>query len=116
MTDNTRKIGAFWEKQVAEYLEMEGMEILDMNYRTRYSEIDIIARDKEEIVFIEVKYRTSSFSGNPLEAVDSKKQNRIRNAALYYLSDHNYIEDRTSIRFDVIGIEGQNIEHIKMAF
>lgn len=87
-----------------------------MNYRTRYSEIDVIAQDRDELVFIEVKYRRDARNGNPLEAINNNKIKRIRNAALYYLRDNGYIIDKTSIRFDAIGILGTEMTHIKNAF
>lgn len=114
--ENKRKVGAKWEKVVAEYLEDKGYMILQMNYRTRYSEIDVIAEDGEFLVFIEVKYRKTASAGNPVEAVDNRKIARIRNAALYYLRDNHYIIDNTNIRFDVVGILGNEIKHIINAF
>ena len=118
--DNNRRLGALWEERVADYLSLQGYVILEMNYRTRYSEIDVIAQDKEELVFIEVKYRKTKHSGDPLEAVTAGKIKRIRNAALYYLRDNGYSIDRTNIRFDAIGISGDGneslVSHIKNAF
>ncbi len=114
--ENKRQIGAKWEKLVAGYLKDKGYMILQMNYRTRYSEIDVIAEDGEYLVFIEVKYRKTAGSGYPVEAVDARKISRIRNAALYYLRDNHYIIDDTNIRFDVVGILGNEIKHIINAF
>ncbi len=116
MSENKRRVGSYWEKRVADYLSDAGYIVLEMNYRTRFSEIDVIAQDQHFLVFIEVKYRASSYSGNPFEAVDSRKQQRIRNGALSYLKSNGYVIDDTNIRFDVIGIEGDRIEHIKNAF
>ena len=114
--ENKRQIGAKWEKVVADYLESKGYMILQMNYRTRYSEIDVIAEDGDYLVFIEVKYRKTASAGYPVEAVDARKISRIRNAALYYLRDNHYIIDSTNIRFDVVGILGNEIKHIINAF
>ncbi len=113
---NKRRVGKFWERKAADYLRLNGFQILYMNYRTRYSEIDIIAQDREALVFVEVKYRRNADKGDPLEAVDHKKQRRIYNAALCFLRDKRYSIDKTSIRFDVIGILGDEIKHIKNAF
>ena len=113
---NKRRVGKAWEKVAEDYLREKGYLILMMNYRTRYSEIDIIAETRGFLVFIEVKYRRNISSGYPLEAVDIKKQHRIRNAALIYLSENGYDIDKTSIRFDGIGILGNKIEHIEGAF
>lgn len=116
MSENKRRVGKYWEKIAGDYLRMQGMTVLFMNYRTRYSEIDIIAQDRDELVFIEVKYRRNQNSGSPLEAVDYKKQRRICSAAKYFLSDKGYDADNTAIRFDVIGIQGTEVSHIRNAF
>ncbi len=112
---NKRQIGSHYEHLAAEYLKQRGVEILEQNYQTRYGEIDLIARDGRYLVFIEVKFRTKATKGNPAEAVDFRKQQRIRNAARYYLYKHRYGED-TPCRFDVIGILGNEIQWIKNAF
>lgn len=113
---NKRSVGAYWEGRVTEYLRMQGYTILYRNYRTRYSEIDIIAQDRKELTFIEVKYRKDNSAGDPLEAVTYSKQNKIYNAARFFLKENGYDVENTSIRFDVIGILGDKITHIKNAF
>lgn len=70
---NRRKEGAYYENLVAEYLKTQGYEILEKNYRCRIGEIDLIAKEGETLVFVEVKYRRDDKMGNPKEAVDSKK-------------------------------------------
>ena len=116
MPQNNREVGAFWEKRVMDYLKSEGYIILAKNYWTRYSEIDVIAEDRDDLVFVEVKYRKTESGGSPLEAVTPTKQKRIRNAALHYLKEKDYVIDNTNIRFDVIGILGDEMTHIKNAF
>ena len=74
---NRRKIGQEQEELAAKYLEEKGYEILERNYRIRTGEIDLIARDARYLVFIEVKYRKNLQMGDPLEAVDVRKQQRI---------------------------------------
>ena len=113
---NKRCVGKYWEGRVAEYLRGNGYTILFMNYRTRFAEIDIIAQDKEELVFIEVKYRRDGSKGNPLEAVTYSKQKKIYSAAKFFLMDKKYDVDNTRIRFDAIGVLGDEITHIKGAF
>ena len=71
---NKRQIGAEYEKKAVALLLEKGYEILEVNYRNRMGEIDIIAKDGKYICFIEVKFRTNSDFGSPLEAVDAKKQ------------------------------------------
>lgn len=116
---NKRKIGDQYEQMAVLYLEREGYEILERNYRCRFGEIDIIARSKEKdldvLVFAEVKYRSSSRFGSPFEAVDYKKQQRIIQTANYYMKEKNADAD-TKVRYDVIGILGSDIRLIKNAF
>ena len=113
---NKRKIGKKWEEYVVEYLKNNGYIVLHKNYRTRFSEIDIIAQDNEALVFIEVKYRSKGYSGSPLEAVTKSKIFRIRNASLYYMQAQGINPEKTNIRYDVIGILGDKLTHIKGAF
>lgn len=111
---NNRKVGTDYEQAVGYYLEQQGYLILEYNYRCRLGEIDIIAQDGEYLVFCEVKYRQNRQKGSPLEAVNVKKQRTIYQCASYYLTVHQ-AADRPC-RFDVIGIEGGQITHIKDAF
>lgn len=101
----------------ANYLKKRGYKILENNYKNKIGEIDIIAKDKNYLVFVEVKTRTSRMLGDPLEAIDEQKQFKIRQVATMYLMKTNQLE--TSIRFDAIAILGDNedeIRHIKDAF
>lgn len=112
---NKRQIGGEFEQLAAEFLKEKGMSILEMNFRNRIGEIDIIAKDGEYICFIEVKYRTTNQWGSPFEAVNYRKQQQIRKVALYYLMRHGFHE-WTPCRFDVIAFEGDKITHIENAF
>lgn len=113
---NKRKIGADYEQVAAKYLQEKGYFLLQKNYFTRYSEIDLIAKDREILVFCEIKYRRNDTFQSPLEAVDSRKQKRVCRAALIYLCENGYPED-TACRFDVIAIQdGQKILHLENAF
>lgn len=112
---NKRVLGFDKEFIASEYLKERGLEILDKNFSSSHAEIDIIARDGNYIVFVEVKYRKSTLYGYPLEAVGYSKQKRIMNAARFYLYKNHYSVN-TYIRFDCIGICGDNIEWIKNAF
>ena len=111
---NRRETGTQYEERAAEYLIAQNYQILERNYRIRSGEIDIIARDGTVLVFIEVKYRKNDESGNPLEAVDIRKQRKIIKVERYYLYQKKYGD--VPCRFDVIGICGSHIEHIKDAF
>lgn len=116
MAVNNRQIGLLYEKKAAEYLKSIGYSIEEMNFRTRQAEADIVARDRETLVFVEVKYRTDSSVGNPLEAVNHFKQLKISRAAVSYMNRNNISVYDTAVRFDVIGIEGNILTHIRNAF
>ncbi|MDO4633228.1 MAG: YraN family protein [Eubacteriales bacterium] len=112
---NNRETGARYEALAAAYLMQEGFQILEKNYRIRSGEIDLIAREGRYLVFIEVKYRSSLREGSPLEAVNQKKQRVIIQTARHYLLSHGYSED-TPCRFDVVGMDGDRVTHIRDAF
>lgn len=111
---NQRALGAFYEKKAGEYLEKCGYQILEYNFRCRMGEIDLIARDGEYLVFCEVKYRNGKGTGHAAEAVDQKKQKVITKCAEYYLVTHRFTG--VPCRFDVVSMEGKQIELIKNAF
>ena len=115
MERNNRETGSRYEELTAAFLEKQGYQIVEHNFRCRSGEIDLIGRDGPYLVFIEVKYRSSGKSGDPAEAVDKRKQKRIVNAARYYLYTHGYGEN-TPCRFDVAAILEQNVRIIKDAF
>lgn len=115
---NRRKQGTAGEDLAAQYLQKKGMKILERNYRFERGEIDIIAEDGEELVFVEVKARRSNAFGPPEDAVTEEKQKRVYDVADGYLFEHG-IDDRPC-RFDVVAIEFQigcsEIRHIRNAF
>lgn len=117
---NLRQIlGKKGEKQAARYLKKKGYKVVTANYRCKYGEIDLIARDADILIFVEVKTRTSSDFGVPAAAVDYRKQQQISKVAHHYLITHH--NDDVDARFDVISIlspRGQKteIEHISDAF
>ena len=112
---NRRKEGAYYENLVAEYLKTQGYEILEKNYRCRIGEIDLIAKEGETLVFVEVKYRRNDKMGDPKEAVDRKKQEKISMTASYYLMRECGRMD-IPCRFDVAAVLGEQIEVVKNAF
>ena len=77
-------LGHEGEDMAVGYLKDKGFTILCRNYKTPLGEADIIARDRETIVFIEVKARSNAGFGEPFEAVDGRKQERLRRIALWY--------------------------------
>ncbi len=115
---NKRQIGTVYEEAAVAYLVQNGYQILERNYRNRCGEIDIIAyeTEKKTLVYFEIKYRSSLCCGDPLEAVDLRKQKRIYLAASYHYAQQGY-EISDFCRFDVIAFYGDdNLEHIKNAF
>lgn len=113
---NTREIGTKKEEAACIYLEKNGVRIKERNFRSRYGEIDVIGYDGEYLVFFEVKYRkTASDKGSALEAVGIGKRKKICRVADYYRMIHRCPSD-TPIRFDVIAIDGDNIQWVKNAF
>ena len=113
--ENKRATGSRYEEKAAAFLQKEGFEILERNYRDRYGEIDLIAKEGGYLVFVEVKYRKNLKNGYPQEAVHGKKQQKIRHTARYYLYKQGCPED-TPCRFDVVFVVGERIELIRNAF
>ena len=111
---NTKNIGNNGENLACKYLKKQGYEIIARNLYIGKSEINIIAKDGKTLVFVEVKNRYTSSYGSPLEAVTEKKiKNIIFSAKMYITANSMY---NVAVRFDVIGIDGEKIEHIKDAF
>ncbi len=96
------------------FLKKHGYKILETNFKNKIGEIDIIAEKDGVIVFIEVKNRSTYRFGRPIEAVDFRKQNKIKKVAEIYLMIKNkYYND---VRFDVVEVSNDNLEHIENAF
>lgn len=118
MSKERIELGKIGEKLALKYLKRHRYKILEQNYKSRYGEIDIIAKNKGVLAFIEVKTRKSQEFGSPEESVDIHKQRQMAKVALDYLSKKN-IQD-TDCRFDVVAISLMDrkpkIELIKDAF
>ena len=112
---NKRQVGSGYEKKAGVYLQEQGYRILQYNFRSRQGEIDIVARDGRYLVFVEVKYRADGRNGDPLEAVDLRKQKTIILTAQYYLARYR-LSPQTPCRFDVVAIQGDQIRLVKNAF
>lgn len=102
MSNSKSELGARGEELAALHLVDNGMDVLDRNWRSRYGELDIVARDGETIVFVEVKTRSGIGYGTPAEAVTYPKQLRIRRLALAWLEHRK--SPWVRMRFDVVGI------------
>lgn len=112
---NNRTLGSEWEEKAAAYLEARGMKILERNFRCRQGEIDLIGVQEEYLVFVEVKYRRNTGKGYASEAVDKRKQYRISRVAEFYCYQKK-VGMHQSIRYDVVSVQGGEIEWIPNAF
>lgn len=99
---SSRKLGEWGEARAAQYLEEKGYAILERNAYSRYGEIDLVARQGDQIVFVEVKTRRSHSFGDPEQAVDARKQAHLVSAALAYLQANPDMD--LPWRIDVIAI------------
>ena len=112
-------IGEIGEDKAVEYLIRNKYKIIKRNFRCKQGEIDIIAKDKNEIVFIEIKTRTGNQYGRPAEAVVKKKKDSIYRTAEFYVMINKL--EKAYIRLDVIEVyfrydNTYTINHIKQAF
>ena len=117
MTYKRHITGKEGEDIATEFLKQNGYQIIERNFQTRHGEIDIIAKDKREYVFIEVKTRKNNKYGQPIDAIDERKIKHLKMSIHYYLYIHHI--ENNYIRIDVIEVkyEGSKIKvhHIKQA-
>lgn len=116
MTDKIRK-GKEAEDMAADFLAQQGYEIIERNFRYKRSEIDLIVRRDNWLIFVEVKMRSSDAFGYPEEFVDYKKAKNIVYGAEQYTYDNKY---NGNVRYDVVAISMKNgepeIRHFEDAF
>ncbi len=103
MSTHNKRLGDSGERQAQQMLKELGYEILHCNYRTKRGEIDIVARDVDTIVFVEVKTRTTDKFGRGAQAVGETKINRIKEAALEYAYEFGH--EVVPMRIDVVEIQ-----------
>lgn len=112
-----KNLGREGEELATAFLRQKGYTVLEKNYKTRFGEIDIIAKDRDVFVFIEVKTRADITFGYPFEAVNPGKREKIRKVALFFMKK---LKKEVPARFDVLSIYfergRQQIEHIQDAF
>ncbi|MDR3277127.1 MAG: YraN family protein [Treponema sp.] len=109
------RAGRAGEDEAVAWLEQAGLAIIARNFRSRIGEVDIIAREGETIVFVEVK-RWSAFGAEALDqGIDGRKQRRIIETAKYFLAAHREYNSM-AVRFDVIFINHGALSHIPSAF
>lgn len=106
-------LGRTGEKQAEAYYKKQGCRILERNYQTPFGEADLVLQDGEELVFAEVKTRSSDNYGTPAEAVTRQKQRRYRKIAEYYLLRKT---EEVPVRFDVVEVRDGAVSLLKNAF
>ena len=106
--------GQYAERRACRYLQRQGLTLVDKNYRCTRGEIDLIMRDKEQLVFVEVRYREHKSYGTGIDSVDSKKIKKLILTARHYLVSHQL---DVPARFDVVGFDASlNPKWISNAF
>ncbi|HEB74103.1 MAG TPA: YraN family protein [Candidatus Desulfofervidus auxilii] len=113
-SEKKHDIGEKGEVLAKRFLQKQGYKIITTNYGNKLGEIDIIALEKDTIVFIEVKTRSNNYFGRAKEAIDKHKKQKIAKVALYYLRRH--CKEDVKARFDVIAIDNDKIELIRNAY
>jgi putative endonuclease len=125
MTAASQRTGARAEELVARRLAAAGWEIVERNARTRYGELDIVARDGRALVFIEVKAgREGNAFGpeRPILSIDTRKQRRVRKLSVAWMAERRGVAPYSEIRFDAVGVTFDRggrlveVEHIQGAF
>jgi putative endonuclease len=111
---STHQQGQLGEERAVEHLRACGYSVIERNFRCRVGEIDIVARDGDTLVFVEVRTRTNSRRGTALEAVTPAKQRRVARVAEDYLTMRR--RHAAVCRFDVVGITGEQVELVRDAF
>jgi putative endonuclease len=118
MTEKTKTLGKKGEDIAAAFLEKKGYNILFRNYKCSFGEIDIIAKHKKTLSFIEVKTRSTKKYGLPQEAVTPAKQAKISRVALEFVQ--RYKMENRAARFDVVSVQslndGYEVDLIENAF
>jgi putative endonuclease len=96
-------VGRYGERVAAQHLRGAGWEVLDLNWRCRWGELDLVARDGDCVVAVEVKTRRSTIAGHPLEAVTPAKVARLRRLLSQWMSVHEGVHSR-DLRVDVVAV------------
>ncbi|RUO33473.1 YraN family protein [Aliidiomarina sanyensis] len=115
---SNKSVGNHYEAVAIRHLTSYGLELVMQNYRLDNGEIDLIMREQEFLVFVEVKYRASQDFADVLEQFSAKQLQRVRHTARVWMSQNGINEHMTAVRFDIIAITGTpfSIEWLKDAF
>lgn len=106
-------LGQDAERQARKYLEEQGLSFIQANYRCKAGEIDLIMRDQQELVFVEVKYRTRQSHGAAAEYFNRHKRRKFESALHHYLIANQLNPANIAHRIDLVAIDGQHIQWIK---
>ena len=112
----SKQTGDAWESTARDWLQSKGLHFIAANVRERGGEIDLIMKDGQVIVFVEVRFRQSSRFGGAAASVTLAKQHKLLQTAHLWLARHNGSFDTVDCRFDVIAFTGNEIEWLKNAF
>lgn len=110
---NRQETGRKAEDLAAEQLQAKGFVVIERNFRAKVGEIDLIMKDGEEMVFVEVRARASRGFGGAAASVDATKRRKIVRAARVWLAARGW---EGPCRFDVVAVEGGRLEHLPAAF
>ncbi|WP_411570496.1 YraN family protein [Pectobacterium cacticida] len=113
---NRRAAGAVYEQQARRYLERAGLTFTAANVTLRGGEIDLIMRDRQVWVFVEVRYRRNAYFGDAAASVTLRKQQRLLHAAAIWLAQRGASFDTVDCRFDVLAITGEQYNWLPNAF
>lgn len=109
---NRLKLGQAFETKALTYLRSQGLELIERNFRAKCGEIDLIMSENNEIIFVEVKYRTSEHYGSASECVTASKQAKLKKTAQVWLAANQKSPHHSYFRFDVITVTGKD-HHIE---
>lgn len=113
---NSRNIGAYYETLARRYLERAGLTFIDANVILQHGELDLIMRERDILVFVEVRYRQNANFGDALTSITiSKRQKLLRTAALWLLKRGQSL-DSINCRFDIVAITGCQLQWLPNAF
>ena len=104
----TLSLGAWGEARAARYLQAQGLRVVERNYLQTFGEVDLICKDRDTWVFVEVKTRSKHYEISALDAVHSRKRDRLVRAALSYMKWKRLLG--SNMRFDIVTIEEGYIE------
>ena len=99
-------IGSEAERFARTFLEQQGLTFVMQNYRCRTGEIDLVMQDGEELVFVEVKYRSKSQHGSAIEFFHASKKRKFESAVMYYMQEKGFNPSIVPHRIDLVGIGG----------